>query len=198
MINYPNGQKYVKEDKKKHTSKKDKTELSISSANRGMDFENDINLSNEYYKTKGICLISKRPTPINVVKVDYSRGALITQAYFETQSTTDYNGVYKGKYIDFEAKNTKNKTSFPLSNITKHQIEHLKMVLYHGGIAFFIIQFETLGKVFLLDASYVIHFYESSERKSIPYSCFEENGIEIEQSYNPRLKYIDAVDKKYF
>ena len=198
MINYPNGQPYKKETKKDRTSKKSKKELSISSANRGMDFESDINASNEYYKSKGICLITKRPTPINVVKVDYSQGAKITHAYFETQSTTDYNGVYKGRYIDFEAKNTKNKTSFPLNNITRHQIEHLKMVIYHGGIAFFIIQFETLDKVYLLDASYVIHFYENGDRKSIPLSCFDENGIEIEKSYNPHLKYIEAIDKKYF
>ena len=153
MINYPNGKKYVevkKSEKKSHLSKK---ELSISSANRGMDLEGDINLSNEYYKSKNICLVTKRPTPINIVKVDYSKGAKITHAYFESQSTTDYNGVYRGKYLDFEAKNTKNKTSFPLANVTKHQIEHLKLVLKHGGIAFFIIQFETLEKVYLLDAS---------------------------------------------
>lgn len=195
MINYPNGQKFNPKEEKKKKSKKD---ISISSANRGMDFENDINLSNEYYREKGVCLIYKRPTPINVVKVDYSRGALITQAYFETQSTTDYNGVYRGKYIDFEAKNTKNKTSFPLSNITFHQINHLKQVIQHGGIAFFIVQFEMLNKVFLLDASYVIHFYEKEERKSIPLDCFEKEGIEIEKAYNPRLKYIDAIDEKYF
>lgn len=196
MIRYPNGQVYKKEDSKK--KKKSSTELSISSANRGMSFESDINVSNEYYKDKNICLITKRPTPINVVKVDYSKGAKITHAYFEEQSTTDYNGVYKGRYIDFEAKNTKNKTSFPLNNITKHQIEHLKRVIAHGGIAFFIIQFELLDKVFILDASYVIHFYEHGERKSIPLSCFEESGIEVERSYNPRLKYIDAIDKLYF
>lgn len=196
MIRYPNGQVYKKEDSKK--KKKSSAELSISSANRGMSFESDINVSNEYYKDKDICLITKRPTPINVVKVDYSKGAKITHAYFEEQSTTDYNGVYKGRYIDFEAKNTKNKTSFPLNNITKHQIEHLKRVIAHGGIAFFIIQFELLDKVFILDASYVIHFYERGERKSIPLSCFEESGIEVERSYNPRLKYIDAIDKLYF
>ena len=196
MIRYPNGQIYKKEDPKK--KKKSSTELSISSANRGMSFESDINVSNEYYKDHDICLITKRPTPINVVKVDYSKGAKITHAYFEEQSTTDYNGVYKGRYIDFEAKNTKNKTSFPLNNISKHQIEHLKRVIQHGGIAFFIIQFELLDKVFILDASYVIHFYEHGERKSIPLSCFNESGIEVERSYNPRLKYIDAIEKLYF
>ena len=196
MIKYPNGQAYKKNEVSKR--KKSSSEISISSANRGMDFEKNINLSNEYYKDHNICLITKRPTPINVVKVDYSKGAKITHAYFEEQSTTDYNGVYKSRYIDFEAKNTKNKTSFPLNNITVHQIEHLKRVINHGGIAFFIIQFESLGKVYILDAKYVIHFYENEERKSIPLSCFEESGIEVEQSFNPRLKYIDAIEKLYF
>ena len=196
MIKYPGGKEYKPSPTRK--SKKSNVEISLSSANRGMDFENEINLSNAYYKDHDICLIIKRPTPINVVKVDYSKGAKITHAYFEEQSTTDYNGVYKGKYIDFEAKNTKNKTSFPLNNITKHQIEHLKKVKLHNGIAFFIIQFESLDRVFILDAEYVIHFYEHEDRKSIPLDCFISNGVEVEKAYNPRLKYIDAVDKLYF
>ena len=197
-MRYPDGTEYKDVLKKERTRKKDSKEISLSSANRGMNLEHDINLSNEYYRDQNICLITKRPTPINVVKVDYSRGAKITHAYFEEQSTTDYNGVYKSHYIDFEAKNTKNKTSFPLNNITKHQIEHLKRVLNQKGIAFFIIQFEALDKVYLLDAKYVIDFYEHGERKSIPLSCFEENGVEIEKAFNPRLKYIDAIEKMYF
>ena len=197
-MRYPDGKEYKPTSKKERKSHKSKEEISLSSANRGMDLEKEINLSNDYYRSHNICLITKRPTPINIVKVDYSKGAKITHAYFEEQSTTDYNGVYKSRYIDFEAKNTKNKTSFPLNNITKHQIEHLKRVLFHGGIAFFIINFESLGKVYLLDAKYVIDFYEHGERKSIPFSCFIDHGIEIEQGFNPRLKYIEAIEKKYF
>lgn len=195
-MKYPNGKEYQPEAKKKAKSKNLRAVL--TSANRGMSLENDINDSNEYYKEKDIALITKRPTPINVVKVDYSKGAIITNAYFEKQSTTDYNGVYKSHYLDFEAKNTKNQTSFPLSNVTKHQIEHLKGVIRHGGIAFFIVEFETQNKVFLLDASYVIDFYEHGERKSIPYQAFLDNGIEIKQGYRPRLDYLKAVDEKYF
>ncbi len=198
MIKYPDGSVYKPHSKKERGHNKDKVELSISASNRGMDLENDINLSNEYYRNKHIALITKRPTPINIVKVDYSHGARITDAYFEKQSTTDYNGVYKGRYIDFEAKNTKSKTSFPLSNIEKHQIEHLKMVLEQGGIAFFIIQFQVHQEVFLLDASYVIEFYEHGERKSIPYDVFKEKAIEIKQGFSPRLEYIDAIEKMYF
>lgn len=192
-MNYPNGKTYIKKEKTKSVKPR-----SFSSGNRGMNLEDDINSANEYYKEKDIALISKRPTPINVVKVDYSKGCKITDAYFEKQSTTDYNGVYKGKYIDFEAKNTKNKTSFPLSNIYKHQIEHLQRVLSHGGIAFFIIEFEEHNEVFLLDAKYVIEYYLHGERKSIPYDVIKEVGKEIKQGYNPRLDYIKEVENLYF
>ena len=198
MIRYPNGTKYQPSAEKKRVSKKSKEDLSISASNRGMDLESDINLSNEWYRDQDIAVITKRPTPINIVKVDYSRGARITDAYFEKQSTTDYNGVYKGRYIDFEAKNTKSKTSFPLSNIEKHQIDHLKRVIKHGGIAFFIIQFQTRQEVYLLDASFVIDFWENGERKSIPYDVFLKDGILIKQGYSPRLYYIDAIEQKYF
>ncbi len=197
MIKYPNGQKYQPTNTKRQ-SKKSAIEISSSASNRGMDLENDINLSNEYYNEIGIALITKRPTPINIVKVDYSKGARITDAYFEKQSTTDYNGVYKGRYLDFEAKNTKSKTSFPLSNIEKHQIEHLKKVLYHGGIAFFIICFEIHNEVYLLDAKYVINFWENGDRKSIPYDDVKTHGQLIKQGYNPRLFYIDAIESEYF
>ena len=198
MIKYPNGQKYQPSSTKQRQSHKDKVELSLSASNRGMNLEEDINLSNEYYSDNGIALITKRPTPINIVKVDYTKGARITDAYFEKQSTTDYNGVYKGRYLDFEAKNTKSKTSFPLSNIEKHQITHLKRVIEQGGIAFFIIQFQTLNEIFLIDASFVIDFWENGDRKSIPYEVFKKEGILLRQGYNPRIYYIDAVESKYF
>ena len=198
MIKYPNGTKYQPTAEKKRQPKKSSVDLSISASNRGMDLESDINLSNEWYRDQGIAVITKRPTPINIVKVDYSHGARIVDAYFEKQSTTDYNGIYKGRYIDFEAKNTKSKTSFPLANIEKHQIEHLKRVIKHGGIAFFIIQFQARQEVYLLDASFVINCYENGERKSIPYETFVKDGILIKQGYSPRLYYIDAIEQKYF
>lgn len=193
-MRYPNGKQYNVE-----TSKSKKTTRGILNAgNRGMNLESDINLSNEYYNEINKCLVTKRPTPINIVKVDYSRGAKITDAYFEKQSTTDYNGVYKGKYLDFEAKSTQNKTSFPLSNITLHQIDHLKRVINHGGIAFFIIEFTKLSEVYLLDASYVIDFYLNGDRKSIPYLTIKEVGTLIKQGLRPRLDYLAAVEEKYF
>ena len=195
MIKYSNGQNFI--TKLTKSSKRSTKSNTFSYGNRGMNLEEDINLSNDYYKQNNLCLITKRPTPINVVKVDYSKGAIITNAYFEKQSTTDYNGVYKGRYIDFEAKSTLKTTSFPLSNISEHQIEHLKQVLKHSGIAFFIIEFAKLNQVFLLDASYVIDFYENGDRKSIPYNDVISNGHEIKKGFAPRLNYLDIIDKIY-
>jgi len=195
MIKYSNGQIYSKIPVK--SRKFSVKTSSFSHGNRGMNLEEDINMSNDFYKQQGLCLITKRPTPINVVKVDYSKGAIITNAYFEKQSTTDYNGVYKGRYIDFEAKSTLKVTSFPLANISSHQIEHLKQVLIHGGIAFFIIEFAKLEEVFLLDAKYVIDFYENGTRKSIPYNQILEHGYPIKKGFAPRLDYLEIITKIY-
>ena len=195
MINYSNGQNF--KEKPGKSQKISRKSISFSHGNRGMELEEDINLSNEFYKDNEACLITKRPTPINVVKVDYTKGAVITNAYFEKQSTTDYNGVYKGRYIDFEAKSTLKLTSFPLANISKHQIEHLKNVLKHQGIAFFIIEFAKINKVFLLDASYVIDYYENGNRKSIPFNDIQKHGFEIKKGLAPRLNYLDIIDKIY-
>ena len=196
-INYPGGVK-IAGNPRKSPAKGKKKVLKVAAGNRGIAFESQINDANAYYQEKGLCLVTKRPTPINVVKVDYSHGAIITQAYFETQSTTDYNGVYKGKYLDFEAKSVRSKTSFPLSNIPPQQIRHLKEVIAHGGIAFFLIHFEVLHRTYLMEARYIIDFYEKRERASIPLSSFEENGFLIPETFRPVYDYLPVVEKVFF
>ena len=119
-------------------------------------------------------------------------------AYFEKQSTTDYNGIYREKYIDFEAKSTKSKTSFPLANISRHQIEHLKSVIKFGGIAFFIINFNRYDETYILPAEQLILFLKENKRKSIPYEYFKNKTMRVAQGYIPRLYYLEAVDKLFF
>ena len=167
---------------------------------RGMSLEKDLNDSNLYYRETDRALIHKKPTPIQVVKVDYParNAAKITEAYYKTPSTTDYNGIYRGKPIDFEAKETKLKTSFPFKSIHPHQIEHLKKVLHHGGIGFFIIRFTTLDETYLVDAGILISMYCDEESKSISYTKVKECGSLIRQSLTPRLCYLDNVDALYF
>ena len=169
-------------------------------ANRGMTLEADLKASNDYYLVNDIAVIYKKPTPITISKVNYpSRAeAVIKEGYFKTPSTTDYNGIYKGKYVDFEAKETKLKTSFPLNNIHPHQIRHLKQIYKHGGIGFLIVRFTVINKTFLLPIETLVEFLERSSRKSIPLSYFEDKGYIIKDKYNPRVDYLEVLDKLYF
>lgn len=162
--------------------------------NRGMILESDINETNNYYLVNNIAVIYKKPTPIKILHLDYSTNK-ITNAFFETQSTLDYNGVYKGRYVEFDAKETKCKTSFPLSNIHKHQIKHIENIINNDGICFLIIRFVLLNKTFLLFGSDLIEFIKNNDRKSIPLSFFIDNCKIIELKYSPRLDYIKIIDK---
>ena len=162
-------------------------------ANRGMALEYDINETNKYYLIHNIALIYKKPTPIKVVRVEYPKN-IIKEAYFSEPSTLDYNGIYKEKYIEFDAKETASKTSFPISNIHNHQLEHIKKVLYFGGIAFLIVRFNSLNKTYILLGSDLIEFIKSTKRKSIPVEYFEKKGFLLELKYTPRLDYIKIID----
>lgn len=168
----------------------------INYGNRGMNLEEDINISNQYYLDTDIAVIYKKPTPITINHVDYPNrmDAVITNAKFKIPSTTDYNGIYKGKYIDFEAKETANKTSFPLANIHTHQIEHLRKITKHGGIGFIIVRFSTLNRIFLLDAIELFNFIDNNSRKSIPLEYFISNGKEIKVTLRPRIDYLKYIN----
>ena len=167
----------------------------ISFGNRGMILEEEINITNKYYLENDIAVIYKKPTPITVNKVDYKsrNDAVIKEAHFIIPSTTDYNGIYKGKYIDFEAKETK-LNAFPISNIHTHQINHLNKVHNHGGIAFIIVRFTKYNETYLLTIEKLNDFLKRNDRKSIPHNYFIENGIKLEEKYIPRIDYLKIVD----
>jgi len=170
---------------------------------RGMNLENELNESNKYYKAHNIALIHKKPTPVQIVKVDYPsrQRAVIKEAYFQAPSTTDYNGIYRKKYIDFEAKEISSRTAFPLQNIHSHQIDHIKQVLSLGGIAFIIVRFTKLNKVFLLDGKETVLVYEQyiqDGRKSLSIKYFIEKAYEITHKCIYTLDYLKTVDLVYF
>ncbi len=169
-----------------------------SFGNRGMFLENIINDSNTYYNSIERSLIYKKPTPIKVLNVSYpnDRSHLIDKAVYSSISTLDYNGIYRGKYIEFDAKECHSKTAFPLSNLKEHQFEHIKKVIKQGGIAFLIIFMN--NEFFLLKGEDIIEFKNSSERKSIEFEYLKTHAYKIAESYTPRLKYLDTVDSIYF
>ncbi len=178
----------------KHTN--NNTQDIITYGNRGMGLEEDINVTNKYYVDKKIAFIYKKPTPIQITKTEYTnKGVVIKEAFFKEPSTTDYNGLYKGNYIDFDAKETENKTSFPLANIHIHQIKHIKNIVENGGIGFLIVRFVKLNRDYILLGEDLLSFIKNNDRKSIPLSYFEEKGYIIDYGYIPRIDYLKVIDK---
>lgn len=193
-IRYPNGKKY--EPVQQQITSKNKN---FSFSNRGKTLEEELNESNEFYLSRSIAVIHKKPVPIQIVHVKYPArsAAVITEAYFRSPSTTDFNGVWKGKYIDFEAKETTSRTSFPLNNIHDHQVEHMKKVTEHDGIAFLIVKFTSLERYFIVPYDYFEEKWErkiAGGRKSITLKEIEDMSIEIEAGFNPRLDYLAALE----
>ena len=192
MLNFP-----IKKAPTKQVNQKN-----IKKANLGMLLEEMINETNQYYLDKGIAVVHKKPIPIQIVKVNYPSRceAIITEAYYKTPSTTDYNGIYKGRYIDFEAKETNIATSFSLNNIHAHQVEHLKQITIHGGIGFLIVYFKKHDEIYLLPFEVLNEYWEkrNTERKSIPYDVFKEKAYLIKINYIPRLDYLKVLDEIYF
>lgn len=196
VIHYPNGQRPVTATRAGNLIPRPKA---ASYADRGMSLEATINEANAYYRETGRAVIYKKPTPIQLVKVDYpSRSAaVVREAYFKRPSTTDYNGVYRGYYIDFDAKETRNKASFPLKNFHPHQVAHLDRCLAQGGICFALIQFTALDLTFLLPARYLVAHWTaqaSGGRKSIPLQTIQKEGVAVNYGLNPQLDYLPAVD----
>ncbi|SFA74352.1 recombination protein U [Lentibacillus halodurans] len=196
-MHYPNGKK------NNGFHQPSATNRSMGFSNRGMTLEEDINATNKFYRDTNKAVIHKKPTPVQVVNVHYPKrsAAVITEGYFKQPSTTDYNGVYRSRHIDFEAKETKNKTRFPLANIHAHQINHMKSILNHGGICFLIIRFSVYNETYYIPAETFFPFWDgqfNDGKKSIPYETIQNKGYKIPFHLQARVDYLAMIDQLYF
>ncbi|MFU2033183.1 Holliday junction resolvase RecU [Bacillus wiedmannii] len=168
----------------------------MGQGNRGMAFEKLINLSNEMYQRGGVALINKRATPVKVLK---SAGGRVLSGYYEAKSTVDYDGVYKGRAIAFEAKSTENPTRFDLKNIAQHQLDYLEKAEKMGAICFFLIEFSKDKSVFAVPLSviqsYVRISHQPKGKKSIPRADFDIYGYLVEQTERALVDYLKYVDE---
>lgn len=142
--------------------------------------------TNQYFIKRDIAYVYKKPTPIKILKVENNK----IEGIFDTKSTTDYNGLYRGQYIDFEAKTTLGKT-FSLANIKNHQFTHLKNIYNNGGVAFLIVYFKDYRQVFYVPIELLLQ----NELKSLDIDFFNLNALEIKISINPVLNYLKIIDE---
>ncbi|PFD35017.1 Holliday junction resolvase RecU [Bacillus thuringiensis] len=167
----------------------------MGQGNRGMAFEMLINLANQMYQRGGVALINKRPTPVKVIK---SRGSQVINGFYEAKSTVDYDGVYKGRAVAFEAKSTEKDKRFDLKNIAQHQLDYLEKAEKMGAICFFLIEFSKDNSVFAVPLSviqsYVRMSHQPKGKKSIPRADFDIYGYLVEQTERAPVDYLQYVD----
>jgi recombination protein U len=138
-------------------------------ANLGMQLEQEINSSNLVYQLKGIAVVQKVATPMKKIS---------GKAIYSEKSTVDFIGCLNGRGLAFEAKETKERTSFPLRNVHDHQVRYLKRYKDCGGYAFFLVRFVKHQETYILPIKEFIKWHSAvpnGGRKSIPYEWFIEN-----------------------
>ncbi|MGH0933933.1 Holliday junction resolvase RecU [Bacillus mycoides] len=171
----------------------------MGQGNRGMAFEKLINLSNEMYQRGRVALINKRPTPVKVLKMVYGR---VKDGYYESKSTVDYDGVYKGRAMAFEAKSTNEINRFDLKNIARHQLDYLEKAEKMGAICFFLIGFSKDKSVFLVPLSVIQAYVRMSQqpkgKKSIPRADFDIYGYLADQTERAPVDYLQYIDEQGF
>lgn len=205
ILFYPDGRPVLSKKEKTEKDRRktenrtaeEKEKDKLVRTNMGMDFESDIEKSCDFYRAKGLADFYKRPTPIKVVHMSRTHPGQIDEAYFQEKSTTDFVGIYKGKYIDFEAKETIH-DSVPYHMIREQQFTHLAFILKLGGIGFFLVRFKTAGKAYLLPASILLDSIKDGSHPGFKRSFFAEKGILVNPGYMPPYYLLDAIDEAFF
>ncbi len=144
---------------------------------RGSALEELIIFTNEYYLKHNLARIDKVPTPIKVI--EQGKDGMILKAFYEKKSTVDFIGLIQGVTVVFDAKET-NLSNLPFKNIHEHQIEYMKDITNHGGIAFIIAYFKKYNIYHLIPFEIIYKYYQESKkggRKSIPLNDLNQDFI---------------------
>jgi recombination protein U len=160
---------------------------------RGSAFEELINFTNDRYRQRGLAVIQKIPTPITPTQLDPNT-RLISQAYFERQSTVDYIGVAQGVPLCFDAKATE-RESLPLQNLHPHQVAFMEAFQGQQGLAFLLVRFQAADAMFLLPLATVLSYWKAMPkggRKSIPRDACDP-ALRVYNREGFPVHYLEAV-----
>ena len=167
-----------------------------AAARSGARFEDMIERANVYYSRRATAQVLKVPTGTRPIG---KRGGQTVWAPAE-KTGCDYVGVLNGKGVAFEAKSTRNKTSFPLTvhqkdMVKPHQLQFLREYQAAGGAAFILIHFSETGRTFRTSVDAYDELTERArkeDKKSLPIGWIEEASLEVYQ----RAYFIDYLPKE--
>ena len=144
-------------------------------SNKGMFLETLINKSIKFYILNGMCWFKKQNQISIISSIDSSRNV---KGKLASKNDVDYYGIYKGKFICFEVKQTLNNV-FKLNNIKTHQWEYLKLINDYNGFSFIIIGFLSFKKIYCVKYDN-LELIKSINIKTIDISILNKYGILID------------------
>lgn len=107
----------------------------ISPANRGRGLEMAIEHANAWYRSRGLAVVQKVPTPTKVLQDRRGSTKVIRE-----KSTVDFVGVVSGGMpVAFDAKST-HRPHLPMDMLHPHQVEFLRAWEDAGGISFLLVE----------------------------------------------------------
>lgn len=161
---------------------------------RGDGFQQIINASNEQYSNRGLAVIievtakaSKRPD-----------GTFYYKPKSIATSSLDYIGAANGIPITFDAKETRERSRFPLKNIKPHQVQIAENFNKHG-VSFFLVNFVMLGKCYRLHMDIFTDWWNGYISKagpaSIPLEVFEKQCDLVRPERGIFIDYLKGIEK---
>ena len=115
----------------------------------------------------------------------------VKQAIAEKQPA-DFLAVYRMRPILIECKTTRNLTSFPLyygsnRSIPTHQVKMALKAQQHGAVSLILIRRDEPRnkRVWAVTPEQVDYLYKKKDGKSIKWSWFHANAIELRRLKNP-------------
>ena len=141
MVNYPH------QISRKIAQVRTKKSNRVDFANRGMNFESAINATNDYYLSRGLAVIHKKPTPVQIVKVDYprrSRAKNCRSLLLGKPQLPTTLAFTKDTILILKPRRHGKRHLMPMKNFHAHQIKHMSQVINQDGICFVLLHFSTL------------------------------------------------------
>lgn len=188
-VRYPGGQ--AKKPYRKPAAVKNR-----KNANLGKELEGYLDATNEAYALRGQAIVFRQNPEVTVIR----NGPEITGAFHKQKAGLDYIGLAAGVPFTFDAKETRNKTSFPLSNIEDHQVDSMIQYTKHKGLAFLLIRLVEYQRVYFVTLEQLAPWWNDRNkpegRKSIPFAWITEHCKEIGPGGGLTLHYLPAIESE--
>ncbi len=155
--------------------------------NKGMYLETIINNSITFFENNNIAILRKQSIPIHINNIVNQN----VDGFLIGKCDVDYYGIYKGRFIAMEAKQTSSEY-FDLNKIPDHQLKFLSDIFNHKGISLLIIYFVTNDVFFAIPYNEIKNI---SIKNKIYFNNSELLKYKCELYFPGRLDFLKIVDK---